>query len=133
MSNFEGLDHIDIVVADIERMAAFFQTVGFTVVRRTEHGGGAVELRFPGPGHQPILELTSARDAKGNARPLGLRHMALRSADIQQTFTEFSDRAMPLKGGPRQIAETGRTLINLADPEGGTLQIVDGKDAPPHP
>jgi catechol 2,3-dioxygenase-like lactoylglutathione lyase family enzyme len=126
MSDLQGIDHIDIVVADLDAMATFFETVGFTVIRKTEHGGGAVELRFPGTGRQPILELTSEVDGSGNRRPLGLRHMALRSADIRQTFSDFSARALPLRGEPRKVPETGRTLINLTDPEGGTLQFVDG-------
>lgn len=126
MENLDGIDHIDIVVADVEAMSAFFQTVGFTVIRKTDHGGGAVELRFPGTGRQPILELTSEVDGHGNRRQLGLRHMALRSADIRETFNDFSARALPLKGELRKVPETGRTLINLIDPEGGTLQFVDG-------
>ena len=121
MNNLDGLDHIDIVVTDVEAMSAFFQTVGFTVIRKTDHGGGAVELRFPGTGRQPILELTSEVDGSGNKRQLGLRHMALRSANIRQTFDDFIARALPLKGEPRKVEATGRTLINLTDPEGGTL------------
>ena len=55
---FRGLDHIDIVVEDVAAMQAFFESVGFELIRQTDHGGGAVELRFPGEGDQPILELT---------------------------------------------------------------------------
>ena len=127
MPDLDGIDHIDIVVADVEAMTVFFEQVGFTVLRRTGHGGGAVELRFPGSGRQPVLELTSAVDGNGNARPLGLRHMALRSSDIRQTFSDFKTRALPLRGEPRKVPETGRTLINLTDPEGGTLQFVGGE------
>ena len=127
MSELDGIDHIDIVVSDVAKMAAFFEQVGFTVIRRTEHGGGAVELRFPGSGRQPVLELTSAIDGNGKSRPLGLRHLALRAPNITETYRAFSARSLPLRGEPRQIAETGRTLINLTDPEGGTLQFVDGE------
>lgn len=126
MSDLVGIDHIDIVVTDPEAMAAFFVAAGFTEHRRTDHGRGSIELRFPGPGEQPVLELTSPLDANGKSRPLGLRHMALRSTDIAATFAAFTAAGLPVKGGMRSIPETGRTLFNLSDPEGGTLQFVDG-------
>jgi catechol 2,3-dioxygenase-like lactoylglutathione lyase family enzyme len=127
MTQIDGIDHIDIVVADVDAMSAFFEKVGFIVVRRTDHGGGAVELRFPGSGRQPVLELTPAIDDNGKARPLGLRHMALRVADITETFRDFSARSLPLSGEPRAIAATGRTILNLTDPSGAVLQFVDGE------
>nr|WP_314257478.1 VOC family protein [uncultured Devosia sp.] len=126
MSQLSGLDHIDIVVADPEAMAAFFVQAGFTIHRRTAHGGGSIELRFPGPGEQPFLELTAPVDASGKVRPLGLRHMALRSGDIAATLADFTAAGLPVRGEMRAIPETGRTLFNLSDPEGGTLQFVDG-------
>lgn len=125
MSGISGIDHIDIVVKDPAEMAAFLRSVGFVVHRETDHGGGSIELRFPGEGEQPILELTSPDDGKGNVRPLGLRHLALRADDIHATFQQFKRDGLPLKGEPRTVAETGRTLVNLIDPEGGTLQFVD--------
>ena len=126
MTHLSGLDHIDIVVSDPELMASFFERAGFTIHRRTDHGGGSIELRFPGSGEQPILELTSPVDGTGKTRPLGLRHMALRSSDIAATLSEFTASGLPLRGELRVIPETGRTLFNLSDPEGGTLQFVDG-------
>lgn len=126
MSHLTGLDHIDIVVDDPEAMAGFFERAGFTINRRTEHGGGSIELRFPGPGEQPILELTTPLDADGKTRPLGLRHMALRSNNIASTLADFTAAGLPVRGELRVIPETGRTLFNLSDPEGGTLQFVDG-------
>lgn len=47
------------------------ESVGFEVIPQTEHGGGAVELRFPGDGAQPIVELTPLEGANGVKRPLG--------------------------------------------------------------
>lgn len=120
-----GLDHIDIVVDDISAMRAFFEAVGFIFLRQTDHGGGAVELRFPGPGDQPILELTSRRLKDGSERALGLRHMALRVADLDATLAEMTGRGLEVNGGARRIPETGRRLANLLDPAGNTLQLVE--------
>jgi len=126
MTQPNGLDHIDIVVDDVPLMRGFFEAVGFVVIRQTDHGGGAVELRFPGPGDQPILELTPRAGANGATRPLGLRHMALRVADIEATLAELTGRGLRVDKPPRVIPETGRRLANLIDPAGNSLQLVEG-------
>jgi catechol 2,3-dioxygenase-like lactoylglutathione lyase family enzyme len=125
MTTPTGLDHIDIVVDDVAQMRAFFETVGFAVIRETDHGGGAVELRFPGAGDQPILELTPRQGANGALRPLGLRHMALRTDDIEATLADLTAKGLRVDKPPRVIAETGRRLANLIDPVGNSLQIVE--------
>jgi catechol 2,3-dioxygenase-like lactoylglutathione lyase family enzyme len=126
MTNPSGLDHIDIVVDDVPQMRGFFEAVGFTLIRQTDHGGGAVELRFPGEGDQPILELTPRVGADGTEKPLGLRHMALRVADIEATFAEFATRGLHPAKPPRVVPETGRRLANIIDPSGNALQFVEG-------
>lgn len=122
----KGLDHIDIVVDDVAEMRGFFEAVGFTLIRETDHGGGAVELRFPGPGDQPILELTPRTAADGSSRPLGLRHMALRVADIDATLADYAARGLKPTKPPRVVPETGRRLANILDPAGNALQFVEG-------
>ena len=126
MPNLKGLDHIDIVVEDVATMRDFFVSVGFDVVRETSHGGGAVELRFPGEGEQPILELTPRQSANGSVRALGLRHMALKVDDIEVTIAALAARGLRTDKPPRVVAETGRRLANLIDPAGNSLQLVEG-------
>ena len=125
MAHLGSIDHIDIVVQDPEKMADFLISVGFKLVRKTDQGGGSVEVAFPGQGPQPILELTSADQGNGKVRPLGLRHIAVRSSNIQATFNELTARGYTFDTPPRPIAATGRMLTNLKDPEGRSLQIVD--------
>lgn len=125
MAYLGSLDHIDIVVENPQQMADFLVSIGFKLVRKLEHGGEAVELAFPGEGDQPILELTSRNQGNGTIRELGLRHIAVRSSDINKTFEELTARGYSFDKPPRPIAATGRMLTNLKDPEGRSLQIVD--------
>lgn len=119
-----GLDHIDIVVEDTERMAGFLTALGFTVIRRTAGTRGSIELRFPGEGEQPFIELTPSAAPDGRTRPLGLRHMAVRAPDLAETYRVLSAQGYRFNGPPKQVGDTGRTLTNLIDPEGKPLQIV---------
>jgi catechol 2,3-dioxygenase-like lactoylglutathione lyase family enzyme len=125
MAHLGPIDHIDIVVENPQRMADFLVSVGFRLVRNLDHGGGAVEVAFPGEGDQPILELTSRNQGNGQVRPLGLRHIAVRSSDINKTFADLTARGYTFDKPPRPIEATGRMLTNLKDPEGRSLQIVD--------
>jgi catechol 2,3-dioxygenase-like lactoylglutathione lyase family enzyme len=125
MAHLGSLDHIDIVVESPLQMADFFVSIGFKLLRKLEHGGQAVELAFPGEGDQPILELTSRDQGNGQFRALGLRHIAVRSSDINKTYEELTARGYTFDKPPRPIAATGRMLTNLKDPAGNSLQIVD--------
>ncbi|MES2291103.1 MAG: VOC family protein [Pseudomonadota bacterium] len=127
MAHLGSVDHIDIVVNDPSVMADFLVSIGFKPVREAE-GRGSIELAFPGEGDQAILELTAADSGNGKVRPLGLRHIAVRSSNIDATFKELTERGYVFDKEPREIPATGRMLTNLKDPEGGVLQIVDSPE-----
>lgn len=124
MAHLGTIDHIDIVVQDPDKMADFLVSVGFKMLRKAE-GRGSVEVEFPGEGDQPFIELSAADSGNGKVRPLGLRHIAVRSSDINATYKELTDRGYSFDKEPRLIPDTGRMLMNLKDPEGKSLQIVD--------
>jgi len=42
------LHHIDLAVSDLEEFAEFLKKLGLEEVRRTEHGGAAIEMSLPG-------------------------------------------------------------------------------------
>jgi catechol 2,3-dioxygenase-like lactoylglutathione lyase family enzyme len=120
-----GIDHIDIAVDDLEKWTNFLEAIEFSVLRRTSHGGGSVELRFPGV-DSPFLELTSTTRPNGTTNPAGFRHIALRSGDIAATFATLSTKGIKIDRPPRMNAESGRTTMNAIDPTGGmTIQIVE--------
>lgn len=122
MSNYQGIDHIEFNVHDIENMVDFFKRVGFVETRRTTHTGGSVELRFPGGPDAPILELNQSEKD-----PKGFQHMSIRVADIDAAYKELSERPgvkiMRPLGPPRP--GSGRRVFNIEDPEGGKLQVSD--------
>lgn len=124
MTGVGRLDHIDIVVEDVVRMRDFLIAIGFEFVRQTDHGGGAVELRFPGGADQPILELTPAQAGNGTRRPLGLRHMALSVDDIDATSRQLSQVGLEVET-PRVVPETARRIANVTAPDGNLLQLVE--------
>jgi catechol 2,3-dioxygenase-like lactoylglutathione lyase family enzyme len=125
MAHLTNIDQIDIVVENPQRMAEFLTSIGFTFRRKTDGARGSYEVAFPGLGDQPILELTPSTTADGAARSVGLRHIAVRSTNIHETYEELTARGYHFDQPPRPIPETSRLLTNLMDPEGRFLQIVD--------
>lgn len=119
------VDHIDIVVKDVDASVAFFTSVGFTRVEGDYQGSG-VQLRFPGPGQQPFLEVCPIRSLTGEIREVGLNHIALAVDDLDVAATDFSGAGLTFDKPPRHVASTGRRLANLIDPDGRKLQFVEG-------
>jgi glyoxylase I family protein len=119
-SMIRGIDHIELVVRDVDQFVAFFQRLGFELVRRTEHHGGSAELKLPGPG-QPLFEI---HRIQGEENP-GVNHIAFACDDIAAAHRALSAQGVAFEGGPHLIAASGRTVANLRDPDGWRLQLTD--------
>ena len=119
------VDHIEIVVQDLEAMAEFFQKMGFEVIRRTEHHGGAVELKLPGP-DQVIFEL-HALEAEENP---GINHIAFLVEDSHNTVVALRDKGIEFDKEPFYFPATGRTLTNFRDPQGFRVQFTEYVETP---
>lgn len=124
MAQFQGIDHIDIVVEDPEKMTEFLISLGFVMVRRAPASRGSIELRFPGGESQPILELTPSKSPNGKVIAPGLRHMAVRADDLEATHADLLAKGYRFSGPIREVEDTGRRIANLVDPEGKILQLV---------
>lgn len=120
MYQIKGIDHIHIDVDSPEGMANYLVQVGFTLVRKTTHAGGAVEVRVPGS--DTILELTPTANPK-KPRKKGLRHIALRVDDIDEAYRDLLSKGFLFRDEPHDSDDSGRRVVNLTDPEGGTLQL----------
>lgn len=114
------LDHIEIVVRNLEQMSIFFQKMGFEVVRRTDHHGGAIELKLPGP-DQVIFELHKMEMEENP----GINHIAFLVEDSQATVEALKAEGIEFETEPSYFAPTGRTLTNFRDPQGFRVQFTE--------
>lgn len=119
-----GIDHIEIIVDDLDAYVDFFTKLGFKVLARTTHHGGSVEVQLPGE-NQPIFEL---HKVIGEENP-GINHIAFRTSDVVKAHAELSGQGVRFASEPHHIASTGRTNANLRDPGGWRMQLVDSKRA----
>lgn len=117
-----GVDHIELVVRDVEQFVALFEKMGFEVILRTPHHGGSAEVKLPGDG-QTIFELHTV---EGEENP-GMNHIAFVCDDLQATYEALSKQGVAFARPPHLVPATGRVIANFRDPDGWRLQLVDAR------
>jgi catechol 2,3-dioxygenase-like lactoylglutathione lyase family enzyme len=121
-----GIDHIELIVRNLDESVDFFQKLGFTLLARTSHHGGSAELQLPGE-HQPIFEIHQVSGEEN----IGINHIAFKVDNAQAAYEGLRARGIPMPRTPNFVAATGRTTVNFRDPDGWRLQLVDAERQPP--
>ena len=122
----QGIDHIELIVRDVDEFVDFYQKLGFKLLARTSHHGGSAELQLPGP-NQPIFEIHTV----GGEESIGVNHIAFKVNNAQEAYNDLSGKGISLERVPHFVEVTGRTNVNLRDPDGWRLQLVDSERKPP--
>jgi catechol 2,3-dioxygenase-like lactoylglutathione lyase family enzyme len=114
-----GIDHIELIVRDLDAYVGFLETLGFELLTRTTHHGGSVEMRMPGQ-DQPIFEIHQV----GGEEVIGVNHIAFRVDDAEAAHAALGAAGVAVDEGPGFVPSTGRTTVNLRDPDGWRVQLV---------
>lgn len=148
----EGIDHINIVVRDLEAMTAFYTgALGLTVTKRVSISGPWIErvvglsdveadvVYLDAPAG-PRIELIDYRRPKGAApdaldlpHTRGLRHLAFRVTDIDAAVRQLRAAGANVQGEVQQVPDAQVTyaggvrkrLVYFTDPEGNLLELCE--------
>jgi len=85
----QGIDHIELIVRDVDEFMDFYQKLGFKLLARTSHHGGSAELQLPGP-NQPIFEIHTV----GGEENIGVNHIAFKVNNAQEAYNELSGKGI---------------------------------------
>ena len=121
-----GIDHIELIVRDVEEFIAFFERMGFKVLTRTSHHGSSAELQLPGE-NQPIFEIHQV----GGEENIGVNHIAFKVDNAQESYTELQGKGLKTMRAPNYVKSTGRMTVNFRDPDGWRMQLVDAERKAP--
>ena len=121
-----GIDHIELIVRDVEEFVAFFENMGFKVLTRTSHHGASAELQLPGE-NQPIFEIHQV----GREENIGVNHIAFKVDNAQESYAELKAKGLKNMREPNYVVATGRTTVNFRDPDGWRMQLVDAQRKAP--
>ena len=95
------------------------------MLTHTSHHGESAELQAPGE-NQPIFEIHQAIGEE----VIGVNHIAFRVDDVKAADSMLNKTKIDSKP-PNYVDATGRTTINLRDPDGWRMQLVDAKREDP--
>lgn len=147
-----AVDHINLVVSDLERSVRFYTTLlGFKEIRRAHLEGAWIEFivglkgirahvaYILAPGGEPRLELLCYETPRGESIPansiantIGLRHIAFRVKDIYATVQRLKDGGVKVFHDPVSVP-TGviahdaghKILCYFLDPDGVLLELAE--------
>lgn len=149
-----AIDHINIVVSDLERSVKFYtELLGFKEINRVHLEGEWIEeivglkdvaadvVFIVAPEEEPKVELLCYKTPDGESLPpnslantIGLRHIAFRVDDIQTAAKKLEDAGVKLLSKPIAVPQTlmadnpiRKTLCYFHDPDGVLLEIAEYK------
>ena len=149
-----GIDHLNIVVADMARSLEFYGGVlGFVKTKEAHLEGEWIEkivgLRgvkahavfIEAPGGGPRIELLHYHAPEGvallensRANTRGLRHFALRVDDIAAVTAKLRAAGVEVRGEPTKVpggvvkfdeGGGGKTLVYFLDPDGVIVELAE--------
>ena len=120
---FLGINHIEIVVRDIEHTIRWYQSMGCILKKRTKHHGGSAEFVFPGS-EFPIIELHQA----SGEEVIGVNHIAFSVSSVREEVSKLKKVGISFENELIINKNTHRELANFRDPDGWRVQIVSCGD-----
>jgi catechol 2,3-dioxygenase-like lactoylglutathione lyase family enzyme len=152
MNMLESLDHINIVVANLDRMTRFYSEVlGLRVSKRVSISGEWIdktvglkgcrgEVVYLDPPNGPRIELILYSTPQGSAPPglgisntPGIRHLAFRVSNIDMIVDRLRSAGVDFLSEVQLVPETQVTytggvrkrLVYFHDPEGNLLELCE--------
>jgi catechol 2,3-dioxygenase-like lactoylglutathione lyase family enzyme len=136
------MDHLNLVVSDLEQAKRFFLLLGFTEGISAELDAGFLEKvtgiakasgRFVAlhhPGSNLSLELLKfdrtqpAESGLGQADRIGLRHLAFAVTDIEDEVLRLKAEGVHFLGEIQTWEKTGKRLVYFHGPDGILLELA---------
>jgi len=140
----ERLDHINIVVSDLEKARDFFLLFGFRECSFSELSGEwissivgledvrarYVALALPGSNTNiELIEYTSPKSERdwqvSQANQIGLRHLAFAVDDIEAEVRRLAEAGIGFMSPVRTYEKSGKKLVYFHGPDGILLELAE--------
>jgi catechol 2,3-dioxygenase-like lactoylglutathione lyase family enzyme len=137
------INHINVVVSNLDEAKSFFVQLGFTVGDESELSGewissivalSNVMARYATlnlPGTETNLELIeyasppSERDPNmGKANQMGFRHIAFEVENIDEIVQDLKDKGIKFISSIHTYPKTGKRLVYFWGPDGILLELA---------
>ena len=152
----QGIDHINIVVDDLEKMTAFYtERLGFEVTRRATISGDWIEkvvgladpvahvvyLETAVPPRIELLKYETPAaprpEGLGLSNTPGMRHIAFRVDHLDDVLAKLQEAGVEFFSPPQRVPDTQvryksgvrKRLVYFQDPEGNLLELCEYREA----
>lgn len=120
--------HVAIIVSDYETSKRFYtETLGLKVILETyreQRQSWKLDLQTAGGGQLEIFSFPNAPDRPTRPEACGLRHLAFRVVDLDETVRLLSSRAVSIE--PIRVDEnTGSRFTFFPDPDGLPIELYE--------
>lgn len=122
-----GLHHVAVICRDVVRSRDFYTRVlGLPVLHeqyRAERQSHKIDLALPDGSQLELFSFPSSPARPSRPEACGLRHLALRVADLAAWVAHLQAHGVPVE--PLRTDEvTGATFTFFADPDGLPIELV---------
>jgi lactoylglutathione lyase len=116
----KALDHVGLIVTDLERSIQFYEALGVELVRRPRRPGGATVMRF---GNAEINMFTNP-DAADRGEQQRVDHLCLEmdAATIEEVVAALGDAGIAVASGP--VPRSDGTALFVHDPDGARIELL---------
>ena len=127
MIEIEQYDHLGIRVTDAERAIAFYQALGFHLLRRVEHDAVAI---MKNAAEVEINLVLNGVDLTGGKNILmdvpdkhpGYTHVAFRVPHILPVMATLKEKSIPITQGPVTFGD-GHVSVFVRDPDRNVIEF----------
>lgn len=120
----KALDHVGLIVSDMERSLRFYRALGAELIRHPRRPGGATVLKIGGT----ELNVFRNTDAAANAaQPVDHLCFEMDCADMTELLAELGEAGIEVARGP--LERSDGTAVFVHDPDGMRLELLvkDGR------
>ncbi len=124
----DGVDHIGIRVADLDRAMAFYKLFGFEAHRAGKNDDVMVIKNSQDVEINLIYNANNTNDDKNILMDVpdkypGYTHVAFRVGSIANTVAALNENAIEITQGPVTFGENGHVSVFLRDPDRNTIEL----------
>jgi catechol 2,3-dioxygenase-like lactoylglutathione lyase family enzyme len=119
-----GLDHVGLIVTDLDASLAFYQRLGLEVLRTSGPNAEGVRSAVVRVGRQELNVFSRpGLVAAGKESPVGMDHFCLRmeAASVDELIADLRQAGLDIVRGP--VKRRDGTSLFLSDPDGVRVEL----------